>query len=139
MQLTISELADAGDVGVETIRYYQRKGLLRDPGRRAGIRKYEAADVERLRFIRLAQQAGFALAEIGELLALDAGHDRERARELAEGKIAALTGQIATLERVRTSLRRLARQCRAEAGGPCPILKSFAEPAGPKARRARRR
>ena len=76
--LTIGELAAAGGVGVETIRFYQRRDLLRTPARGGGIRHYGRDDVRRLRFIRQAQAAGFTLEEIRELLELDAGEDRGR-------------------------------------------------------------
>ncbi|MFN3944331.1 MAG: MerR family transcriptional regulator [Allosphingosinicella sp.] len=126
--LTISRLAEAGGVGVETVRFYQRRGLLDVPPRAGGIRRYGAEDVRRLRFIRQAQEAGFRLSEIAELLALDSGTDRARARALAEGRIAALDREIARLERARASLERLARACGADAEGPCPILASFDAP-----------
>ncbi len=123
--LTIGSLADAGGVGVETIRYYQRKGLLGTPTREGGIRRYGSEDVRRLRFIRQAQAAGFTLEQIRELLDLDAGEDRARARELAKERIEALDAKIAALETARNSLRRLARECGSGSAGPCPILKSF--------------
>jgi MerR family transcriptional regulator, mercuric resistance operon regulatory protein len=123
--LTISKLAAAGGVGVETIRFYQRKRLLDVPPRAGGIRRYGSEDVRRLRFIRQAQSAGFKLAEIKELLALDSGDDRSRARELATIRIAALDREIAELQRARRALERLARECRAGGSGPCPILASF--------------
>jgi MerR family mercuric resistance operon transcriptional regulator len=129
--LTIAGLAREGDVGVETVRYYQRRGLLDTPdrpegsGSSGGIRRYGIDDVRRLRFIRSAQAAGFTLEQIGELLALDATDDRARARELADARIAALDVQIEELKRVRTSLHRLARECGAGSEGPCPILTAF--------------
>ena len=81
--LTIGTLASEGGVGVETIRYYQRRGLLETPARAdlyGGIRRYGEDDLRRLRFIRSAQAAGFTLEQIAELLALDATDDRARAR-----------------------------------------------------------
>lgn len=129
--LTISGLARAGHVGVETVRYYQRRGLLETPTREAGagtsgsIRRYGEADVRKLRFIRSGQAAGFTLEQIAELLALDATNDRARARELATERIAALDARIAELEAARTSLRRLAAECEHDTNGPCPILASF--------------
>ena len=123
--LTIGKLADAGGVGVETIRFYQRKGLLDQPTRESGIRRYGSEDVRRLRFIRQAQTAGFTLEEIKELLELDAGEDRSRARALANSRIAALDKKIAELKRARDSLRRLASECSHGNTGPCPILTSF--------------
>ena len=123
--LTIGELAVAGGVGVETIRFYQRRDLLRTPVRGSGIRHYSQDDVRRLRFIKQAQTAGFTLEEIRELLELDAGEDRSRARELAKARIEALDAKIADLQRARDALRRLASECAEGSSGPCPILASF--------------
>jgi MerR family mercuric resistance operon transcriptional regulator len=128
---TIGWLARAGEVGVETVRYYQRRSLLGTPeregrsGASGGVRRYGEEDVRRLRFIRSAQAAGFTLEQIGELLELDAGQDRARARELARERIAALDGKITELETARTSLRKLARECSAGSAGPCPIISAF--------------
>ena len=124
-QLTIARLAAAGGVGVETVRFYQRRGLLQTPTRETGIRRYGRDDVRRLRFIRQAQTAGFTLEEIKELLELDAGEDRNRARELAKKRIEALNARIAELQHARDSLRRLANECAEGTTGPCPILVSF--------------
>ena len=129
--MTIAKLARAGGVGVETVRYYQRRGLLDEPARpvgdglAGGYRHYGDNDVRRIRFIKAAQAAGFTLDEIGELLTLDGTDDRARAREMARVRITALDVQIAELERARDALRKLERSCRNEAGGPCPILASF--------------
>ena len=123
--LTIGKLAKSGGVGVETIRFYQRKGLLEEPARDGGIRRYGTQDVRRLRFIRQAQAAGFTLAEIKELLDLDASEDRSRVRELARTRIKALEGKIDELKGVRDALRRLADECGEGSSGPCPILASF--------------
>lgn len=123
--LTIAKLASAGGVGIETIRFYQRKGLLDVPTRDGGIRRYGTDDVRRLKFIRQAQAAGFTLAEIKELLDLDASQDRSRVRELAEARIKALGGRIQELKLARDALQRLARECADGSGGPCPILGSF--------------
>lgn len=125
MSMTISALARSSGVGVETVRYYQRRGLLATPERGEGIRRYDAADAQRLGFIRGAQRAGFTLEQIGELLHLDAGQDRARARELASERIAALDAKIAELEAARAALERLARQCHASEEGPCPIIAAF--------------
>lgn len=122
---TIAGLARAGGVGVETVRYYQRRGLMVVPPRGRGVRRYGEADLRRLRFIRMAQAAGFVLAEVAELLALDASHDRVRARALAGARIAALDAEIAARVTARDALKRLARDCRAGTRGPCPILAAF--------------
>ncbi len=123
--MTIGMLAAAGSVGVETIRFYQRKGLLEEPTRESGIRRYGSEHLRRLRFIKQAQTAGFTLQEIKELLELDAGEDRQRARALAQVRIEALDGKIAELKGARDALGRLARECRRGSSGPCPILTSF--------------
>lgn len=126
MALRISELAEAAAVGVETVRFYQRKGLLAAPtGMAPGGRHYGSDDVRRLRFIRSAQDAGFTLREIGELLALDRSNDRPRAREMARGRIADLDAKIETLTDARDKLSKLARDCAGSKTGPCPIIASF--------------
>lgn len=123
--MTIGKLAGAAQVGVETIRFYQRRGLLETPGRLGGIRRYGGEDLRRLRFVRHAQAAGFTLAEIAELIALDATDDRARARKLAQARIKALDSRIAELRSARASLATLARECGSGTSGPCPIIDSF--------------
>ncbi len=125
--LTISHLASEGGVGVETVRYYQRRGLMPEPerGPGSGVRRYGEPDARRLRFIRSAQTAGFTLEEIGELLALDAMDDRTQARAMARARVEALDEKIAELQAARTALSRLADQCGAGGKGPCPILMAF--------------
>jgi MerR family mercuric resistance operon transcriptional regulator len=123
--LTIGKLATAAGVGVETVRYYQRRGLLETPARDREVRRYGSDDLRRLRFVRQAQSAGFTLEEIKELLDLDASHDRARVRELANARVKALNLKIGELERARNALRKLSRECGSGSGGPCPILASF--------------
>lgn len=129
--LTIARLAEAGGVGVETVRYYQRRGLLETPerpdggGLGGGVRRYGSEEVKRLRFIRSAQAAGFTLEQIGELLELDASEDRARARTLAEERLVDLNARIAELENARSALRRLAHACAASQVGACPIIEAF--------------
>jgi len=123
---TIGALAKAAGVGVETVRYYQRRGLLPEPPRPPGeVRRYGEAELKRLKFIRSAQAAGFTLNEIGELLALDAADDRARARELARTRVAALDAKIEELREARDALAGLATACANKRGGPCPILSAF--------------
>ena len=123
---TIGGLAKAAGVGVETVRYYQRRGLLPEPPRPPGeIRRYGLDDVRRLKFIRSAQAAGFTLAEIAELLELNASDDRPRARELARARVAALDERIAELRAAREALVGLASACARTQAGPCPILDAF--------------
>ena len=131
MQLTIGKLAAAGEVGVETVRYYQRRGLLDTPARSGGdgwgggIRRYDEDDLRRLKFIRSAQASGFTLDEIAELLALEASDDRVRVRTLARQRIKVLDEKIAQMTQTRAALARLADQCAASDKGPCPILAAF--------------
>ena len=123
---TIGGLAKSAGVGVETVRYYQRRGLLPEPARPPGeVRRYSEADVRRLKFIRSAQAAGFTLSEIKELIDLDASDDRARARELAKSRVAAIDDKIAELKEARDALAGLATACATKRGGPCPILKAF--------------
>ncbi len=131
MQLTIGKLATAGDVGVETIRYYQRRGLMGTPARSGGdgwgggVRRYDENDLRRLKFIRSAQASGFTLDEIAELLALEESDDRVRVRSLARQRIDVLDQKIAQMTETRAALARLADQCAASDKGPCPILAAF--------------
>ena len=123
---TIGGLAKAAGVGVETVRYYQRRGLLPEPPRPPGeVRRYGEGDVKRLRFIRSAQAAGFTLNEIRELLELDAADDRPRARELAAARVAALDAKIAEMREARDALAALATACATKRRGRCPILGAF--------------
>jgi len=124
--LRISELAKKGGVGVETVRFYQRKGLLDPPnGAATAGRHYGADDVRRLRYIRKAQTAGFTLSEIAELIDLDRADDRPRARDMARSRIAALDARIAELSEARAALSKLAKDCAKSGPGPCPILAAF--------------
>ena len=126
--MKIGQLARTGGVGVETIRYYQRRGLLDEPARGDGVRRYGVEDVRRLRFIRSAQSAGFTLEEISELLALDSTEERDRARILASNRIAKIDIEIARLRAARTALARLVTECSTGAAGPCPIISAFELP-----------
>ena len=123
--MKIGDLARAGGVGVETIRYYQRRGLIMEPERGQGVRRYSNEDVRRLRFVRAGQVAGFTLEVIGELLSLDATEDRERARELASTRISKLDAEIVRLQAARKALSRLATECSMSGAGPCPIIAAF--------------
>lgn len=127
--ITIGQLARRAGVGVETVRFYERKGLLPEPPRTySGYRIYPEEAVHRLRFVRRAKELGFTLAEIRELLELRAGPDTtcDQIRERARAKIADVEARIRSLEGIRAALERLAADC--PAAGPvdrCPILEAL--------------
>ncbi len=125
--LTIGALAQAAQVGVETIRFYQRSGLLRAPARpRGGIRRYQAADLARVRFIKSAQRLGFSLLEVAELLTLEDGTQCRVARGLAERKLDEVRVKLAALRRIESALRALVEQCRSARGTvTCPLISSL--------------
>ncbi len=117
---------------METIRYYQRRGLLPEPprtggmGLAGGIRRYDDEAVRRLQFVRSAQAAGFTLEEVGELLSSSMRPTTDpRARALARERVAALDQKIRELEAAKVWLTRLADECSASDAGRCPILQAF--------------
>jgi len=111
MKLTIGKLAKQAAVTVETIRYYQRIGLLDEPGKPfSGYRHYPPHAIARIRFIKRAQQAGFTLKEIAQLLSLDAGHCAD-VREIAEQKCQQIDAQIQDLTALRNVLDALVKRC----------------------------
>lgn len=129
--LSIGQLAKAAEVGVETIRFYERQGLIAEPPRRrSGYRQYQPDVVARVRFIRRAKELGFTLREIGELLNLRVDPDKSCAdvRSLARAKISDVEAKMNELARIKGALETLARACRGK--GPtseCPILDAIAE------------
>ncbi|MBU6421881.1 MAG: MerR family DNA-binding protein [Gammaproteobacteria bacterium] len=126
-ELTIGGLAKAAGVGVETVRYYQRRGLMSEPLRGySGIRRYGLGDVDRLRFIRAAQDLGFSLKEIEELLSLEQGGSCRAVERLAEGKLVLVRERIAGLKRIERTLTMLVRRCETTQGRMrCPIIQSL--------------
>ena len=127
--LTIGSVAGAVGVNVETIRFYQRKGLLPSPDRPfGGIRRYARADVDRLRFIKSAQRLGFSLEEIADLLRLDDGAQCSEASVLAERKLADVRCKLADLTRMEAALTNLVRACHDRKGDvSCPLIASLHE------------
>ena len=125
--LTIGALADAAVVSVETIRFYQRKGLLREPERPYGsIRRYTDSDVGRVRFIKAAHRIGFTLDEITQLLQLEDGTQCSQARDIAEHKLADVRRRIADLQRIGSVLADLVERCAAGRGKvTCPLITSL--------------
>lgn len=125
--LTIGVLAKAAGVGVETVRFYQRKGLLLEPPRGLGsVRRYRAMDIERLRFIKAAQELGFSLNEVRELLSLEEGGSCRDVRRLAETKLLLVEERVAGLKRIERVLAKLVKQCKVSRGRVCcPIIDSL--------------
>ena len=126
--MTIGAFAAAVGVNVETIRYYQRQGLLREPQRPlGGIRRYDQADVARLAFIKSAQQLGFSLDDIAELLRLEDGTHCEEASRLAEAKLDDVRGKLARLQRIEATLSEIVGRCHSARQGSvsCPLIASL--------------
>ena len=123
-ELTIGRLAKAAQVGIETIRYYQRQELLPQPPPKHGaFRHYPISLVERIRFIKRAQELGFTLSEIGTLLKLADGADRRSIRKLAADRLAQIRSKLTDLHRMEAALEHALHDC--EATGltkPCPII-----------------
>lgn len=123
---SIGQVARRAGVGVETVRFYEREGLLEEPARRAsGYRQYSEEAIKHIRFIKRAQQLGFSLKEIAELLTLrvDAETSCEQARERAAAKLAEVEQKIVELQRMREALLHVASLCAGEGPkGRCPLL-----------------
>jgi len=136
--LTIGQVAKQAGVGVETIRFYERRGLIAEPKRRAsGYRQYALDAVRRIRFIRRAKELGFTLEEISDLLSLrvDPNSTSSDVRKRAREKITDIEDKIAQLEHMRAALKRVASKCKGR--GPtseCPILEELER--GPEFREA---
>lgn len=127
--LTVGQVARAAGVNVETIRYYQRRKLMEKPEKPfGGVRRYPRTAVDRVRFIKRAQQLGFTLEEVRNLLALEDGRSCTEAQRLATAKLAAVESRIADLQRMRRVLKALIGECRTRRGTlACPIISSLSE------------
>ena len=126
---TIGALAETAGVNVETIRFYQRKGLMPEPEKPYGsIRRYGAAELARVRFIKSAQRLGFSLEEVGELLKLEDGARCSEARQLAEQKLVDVRQKLSDLQRIESVLAGLVARCSAVRGRVnCPLIASLQE------------
>lgn len=126
-QLTIGEFAASAGVNVETIRFYQRRGLLAEPERPHGtIRRYGDAEVSRVRFVKSAQRLGFSLDEIAELLRLEDGAHCQEARGLAEHKLVDVREKLDDLRRIESVLSTLVEDCRSAKGSiSCPLISAL--------------
>lgn len=124
--MKIGEVAKHSGFGIETIRYYEREGLLQPPQRRpSGYRQYDESTVRRLEYIRQAKDLGFTLAEIRELLELSfAAHSScDHIRQRAEAKIADIEEKIRSLQQMKRSLRKILQRCRAANSiADCPLV-----------------
>lgn len=129
MEIRIGQLAELAEVNLQTIRYYEREKLLPKPSRLpSGYRVYPMESARRIRFIKRAQELGFTLAEIRELLSLrvDAKRDRSDVRVIANAKVANIDAKIEALTAIRNSLLTITDHCKGS--GPakdCPILASL--------------
>jgi len=129
--MTIGKLAQAAGVGIDTVRFYERSGLLGKPLRSlSGYRQYAPSEIDRLRFIRRAKSLGFTLEQIAELLSLSHGGDRADVKALASGRLAEIDLRIADLIAMRESLAKLVEDCDGHGSvAGCPIIESVLEPA----------
>lgn len=124
MHLTISQFAASGNVNVETVRYYQRRGLLSEPPRpQGGVRRYAAADVARLQFIRRAQTMGFSLDEIAGLLDVHGKRACETTRVMTELKLADVRRRLQELQQLEQELVVMVEACQhTPMNADCPTL-----------------
>ena len=124
---TIGDVADAAGVGVETVRYYERRGLVPQPGRGVGsYRCYGSGHVDRIRFIKRAQALGFSLEEISTLLELEDGTDRRSIRRIAAARLEETRRRVADLKRIERVLEHLLHECETHSKAPrCPIISAI--------------
>ena len=121
--MTIGGLARAADVGVETVRYYQRRQLLAVPHSAGSVRRYPAAMIDRIRFIKRSQNLGFSLDEIRELMRLEQGGARNAVRKIAGDRLTNIREKIAALEQMERVLSELLFECEHTAtASRCPII-----------------
>lgn len=125
-RLTIGRLAKAANVGVETIRYYQRRALLPVPKPVGAVRHYPAKLIDRIGFIKRAQSLGFSLDEVATLLNLEDGRNRRAVQAVAEVRLGQIRSKLSDLERMQSALDELIGRCRATGQAhPCPIIEAL--------------
>ena len=130
-RLTIGRLAKASAVGIETVRYYQRRGLLPVPRASGAVRYYPVDLVRRIGFIKKAQTLGFSLKEIATLLDLADGRNRRAVQSVTAARLAEVETKLADLTRMQAALADLLHLCRMTGQSlPCPIIDALVEPAG---------
>ena len=124
--ITIGKLAKTAQVGIETIRYYQSRGLLPIPDNTNGYRQYSLDLVDRIRFIKRAQELGFNLDEIIELLSLHGNNQRESIQQITNARLTQISAKITDLQRMQDVLNRLLTECEnTDVDAPCPIIRSI--------------
>jgi MerR family transcriptional regulator, mercuric resistance operon regulatory protein len=126
--MTIARVASAAGVGVETVRYYERRGLIAQPtSKRGAYRRYDDSHVTRIRFIKRAQELGFTLVEIEDLLRLQDGVDRRAIRQIAAQRLHEIRSRIEDLKHMEKALTRALHECETRTRAPrCPIIDSVA-------------
>lgn len=126
--LTIARAAEAAKVGVETVRFYERRGLIAQPTQKIGAyRRYDRGHVARIRFIKRAQELGFTLEEIEELLTLEDGTDRRSIRRIASARLEQIRARLKDLRRMERALAHLLHECEADQKtAHCPIISAIA-------------
>ena len=124
--LTISQFAKAADVNIETVRYYERRGLIKQPDKpTVGYRRYPQATLNRVQFIKRAQELGFSLKEVANLLLLGESHCSE-VEALTKSKLASVLAKINNLRRMESVLIDMVKQCDSNPGqAHCPIIESL--------------
>jgi MerR family transcriptional regulator, copper efflux regulator len=127
--MTIGRLAKTAGVNIDTIRYYERNGLIPQATRRlSGYREYDDTDVSRLRFISRAKDLGFTLAEIGQLISLSASRDIRGVKRRAQERLSQVEHKIKELQRIRRGLKTLIDACPGHGDlGQCPIIAALSE------------
>lgn len=124
--LTIGKLAKTAQVGIETIRYYQSRGLLPTPEKTMGYRQYPVSLIERIRFIKRSQELGFSLGEITDLLSVHGNNQRESIQQITAARLAQIESKLTDLKRIQSVLTQLLNECEhTNQDLPCPIIASL--------------
>jgi len=127
MDYTIAGLAREAGVGIETVRYYERRGLIAQPGKVNGAyRRYGTNHVWRIRFVKKAQELGFTLDEISSLLSLEDGRDRRSIQKIAAERLDQVRERISDLRRIERALKHALHECKTGSTPHCPIIGAIA-------------
>lgn len=121
--LTIAAVARVAGVGVETVRYYERRGLIRQPARGSGAyRRYGSDHVKRMQFVKRAQELGFSLEEVASLLELEDGTNRAKIQQIASARLSQIRDRMRGLRRMERTLAHLLDHCKSGRTLRCPII-----------------